>query len=222
MIRSVGVALLCCALFQAAQTFDLSADFSLRNNPNQLWQYGYSETNSLDPAQFRLDQVTGSLGDIGFWHPSVSDRPGPGYYPYIAFNSAKVTRYGSSSGWAARAGEVAMEASNSGQYSLVRFVARAPGVYEVTARFAGIHFGLSSTDVHVLHNTTSLFDAEIQGYGGDPEFHKIEGSKPAANYSGQVTLKTNDSITFACGYGKNKTNYSDTTGLFAQVVLISE
>ena len=144
MIRSAGVSVLCCALLQAAQTFDLSAEFSLRDNPNQFWQYGYSETNSLDPSLFRLDRVTGSLGDIGFWHPSVSDRPGAGYYPYIAFNSAKETRYGSSNGWAARAGEVAMEASNSGQYSLVRFTARVPGIYKITARYTGIHFGLSS------------------------------------------------------------------------------
>jgi len=227
MSRSAAVLLLSlllqlCLLVQAASIFDLSADFSLRDNPNQVWQYGYSETNSLNPAQFRLDKVTGSLGDIGFWHPSAADRPGPGYYPYIAFNRAKETRYGSSNGWSARAGEVAMEASNSGQYSLIRFVAQAPGVYKVTARFAGIHFGISSTDVHVLHNATLLFDAEIQGYGGDPTFHKIEGSNPTAAYSGQVSLKTDDTITFACGYGKNKTNYSDTTGLFARVVFLHE
>lgn len=62
---------------QAATTFDLSADFSLRDNPNQAWQYGYSETNSLDPAQFRIDKSTGALGQIGFWHPSVSESAGP-------------------------------------------------------------------------------------------------------------------------------------------------
>jgi hypothetical protein len=222
MGRPVGIVILFCLLAQAATTFDLSADFSLRNNPNQAWQYGYSETNSLDPAQFRIDKSTGALGQIGFWHPSVSDRPGPGYYPYVAYNSAKQTRLGSSNGWAARAGEVAMEASNSGQYSLIRFVAPAPGTYKVTARFEGIHFGLSSTDVHVLHNATSLFDAEIEGYGGDPAFHAVEGISPTAAYSGQIDLKANDTVTFACGYGKNKTNFSDTTGLFAQVILLSE
>jgi hypothetical protein len=31
-------------------------------------------------------------------------------------------------------------------------------------------------------------------------------------------LKAQDTITFACGYGKNKTHYSDTTGLFARIV----
>jgi hypothetical protein len=219
--RPVVVVILFSFLAQAATTFDLSADFSLRNNPNQGWQYGYSETNSLDPAQFRIDKSTGALGPIGFWHPSVSDRPGPGYYPYVAYNSAKESRLGSSKGWVARAGEVAMEASNSGQYSLIRFVATAPGIYKVTARFEGIHFGLSSTDVHVLHNATSLFDAEIEGYGGDPAFHEVQGISPTAAYSGQIDLKVNDTVTFACGYGKNKTNFSDTTGLFAQVVLLS-
>ena len=66
MGRPVGIVILFCLLAQAATTFDLSGDFSLRNNPNQAWQYGYSETNSLDPAQFRIDKSTGALGQIGF------------------------------------------------------------------------------------------------------------------------------------------------------------
>jgi len=123
-------------------------------------------------------------------------------------------------GWPARPGEVAMEASNTGQYSLVRFVAPVSGTYTVSAQFTGIHFGLSTTDVHVLHNATSLFDADIDGYGGDPTFHKIEGSSPTAAYTGQIDLKKGDTLTFAVGYGKDKTNSGDTTGLFAKVVLL--
>jgi hypothetical protein len=63
--RPVVIVVLFSLLAQAATTFDLSADFSLRNNPNQVWQYGYSETNSLDPAQFRIDKSTGTLGPGG-------------------------------------------------------------------------------------------------------------------------------------------------------------
>jgi hypothetical protein len=221
MNRAARILMVLCLLAQASTIYDLSAGFSLHDNPNGVWQYGYSETNSLDPSLFRFDKSTGSLGRIGFWHPSVSDKPGPGYYPYIAYNSAKETQFGSSNGWAARGGQIAMEASNSGQYSLVRFVAPSAGTYKVTAQFEGIHFGLSTTDVHVLQNATSLFDADIQGYGGDPAFHTVQGANPTAAYSGQVELKVNDVITFAVGYGKNKTNYGDTTGLFAQVVLVS-
>lgn len=207
------------ALCLIAQAFDLAADFSLRSNPNQVWEYGYSETNSLDPAQFRLDRHVQMAGQIGFWHPEATNKPGPGYYPYIAHNTTRQSQLGSSNGWVVRAGEIAMEASNTGQYSLIRFIAPVAGIYQVTARFAGVHFGLSSTDVHVLHNARSLFDAEIDGYGGDPMFHKIEGRSPTASYSAQIELKAHDIVTFACGYGKNKTHFSDTTGLSASVTL---
>lgn len=207
-------------LAQAVTTFDVGADFSLEKNPNGVWQYGYSATKSLDPAEFRLDKQTEIVGATGFYHPAEKKGPGPGYYPYIAYNRTDETQYGSQKGWAVRAGQIAMEASNSGQYSLIRFVAPTTGTYQFTVRFEGIHFGLSSTDVHVLHNAKSVFDAEIQGYGGDPKFHKVEGVNPIAEYEGKIQLEKTDTITFACGYGKNQTHFSDTTGLTARIVLV--
>ena len=97
-----------------------------------------------------------------------------------------------------------MEASNTGQYSLIRFVAPVAGTYKITARFEGVHFGLSSTDVHVLHNSASLFDADIAGYGGDPAFHAVQGASPTASYSGKVSLRANDTVTFAVGIRKEQ------------------
>jgi hypothetical protein len=217
MLRVATVLLISCLLATPETAFDVSSDFSLDKNPNGVWQYGYSGTKSLDPADFRLDKQTERVGATGFWHPAENKGPGPGYYPYIAYNSTNQTQYGSQKGWAVRAGQVAMEASNSGQYSLIRFVAPADGTYQVQVRFEGIHFGLSTTDVHVLHNAKSLFDAEIQGYGGDPNFHKVEGANPVAEYSGKVTLAKDDTLTFACGYGKNQTHFGDTTGLSVQL-----
>jgi hypothetical protein len=221
MFRAIVVLFLLGSSAQAATTFDLSADFSFQNKHKGVWQYGYSATNSLDPGEFRADEYADPTAPVGFWHPSVSSGPGPGWYPYVAYNSTKQSQLGSMKGWVVRAGEVAMEGSNSGQYSLVRFVAPVGGTYEITAQFEGVHFGLSSTDVHVLHQGVSLFDADINGYGGDPAFHEIKGSSPTASYTGQVKLKAHDIVTFAVGYGKNKTNSCDTTGLFAHVVLLS-
>src|SRR5581483_11980298 len=108
---------------QEATTFDLSTDFSFQKRADAVWQYGYSETNSLDPSQFRSDEYADPSEPVGFWHPSLSHGPGPGWYPYVAYNRTKKSQFGSSNGWAVRPGEVAMEASNTGQYSLVRFVA---------------------------------------------------------------------------------------------------
>ena len=218
--RAATFLLLLSGMAQAATVFDPAADFSLKLNPNHVWQYGYSETRSLDPGQFRLDKYGTTAGLMGFWHPEATEKPGPGYYPYIAFNTTKATQYGSSNGWSIRPGEIAMEASNTGQYSLLRFVAPESGVYEISARFAGVHFGLSTTDVHVLRNAESLFNADIEGYGGDPAFHRIQGASPTAEYSGRTELKAGDTITFACGYGKNQTHFSDTTALMARIILI--
>jgi hypothetical protein len=161
MLRAIGFFLLAGSLAQAATSFDLSADFSFQKMPNSIWQYGYSATNSLAPDQFRVDEYADPTGPVGFWHPSVSQGPGPGWYPYVAYNITKQSQLGSSNGWSVRPGEVAMEGSNSGQYSMVRFVAPVAGIYKVTAQFEGVHFGLSTTDVHVLHNGVSLFDADI-------------------------------------------------------------
>jgi hypothetical protein len=201
--------------------FDLSEGFAFTQTSASVWQYGYSATSSLAPDQFRLDTYLDRLVPISFWHPVTNDRHGPGYYPYVAYNGSKKSEMEPTHGWAARAGEVAMEASNSGQYSLIRFVAPASGTYRIVGRFEGIHFRLSSTDVHVLHNSTRLLDTIIEGYGGDSAFHPIEGAHPAASYEGSVRLAGHDTITFAVGYGQNKTNYNDTTGLFAQLILLS-
>ncbi|MGB9195409.1 MAG: hypothetical protein WCB53_00640 [Terriglobales bacterium] len=220
MTRIALVVMFLTLLAQGQTTFDLSADFSLQNNPNKTWQYGYSATNSLAPEQFRIDKQVEMSGPIGFWHPDANAGPGPGYYPYVAFNTTKQSQaWPSPNGWVVRGGEVAMEASNSGQYSLVRFIAPVSGTYKISAQFTGVHVW-STTDVHVLHNGASLFDADIDGYGGDATFRKIQGTSPMTKYSGQIELKANDAVTFAVGYGENKTNSGDTTGLFAQVVLV--
>jgi hypothetical protein len=220
MARITIVLMFLSLLARAQTTFDLSADFSFRDNPNKVWQYGYSANNSLAPDQFRLDKQADTTGPVGFWHPETNQGPGVGYYPYIAYNTTKQSQaWPSPNGWVVRGGEIAMEASNSGQYSMVRFVAPVAGTYKISAQFEGVHVW-STTDVHVLHNESSLFAADIDGYGGDPAFRKVEGASPSAAYSGQIKMKANDTVTFAVGYGKNKTNSGDTTGLFARVVLL--
>ena len=205
------------ARLEAAAAYDLAADFSFARNPNGVWQYGYAATRSLAPEAFRLDAVTDVRGDVRFWHPSRIDTGGPGYYPYVAQNTAARTEADPTTSWAVRAGEVAMESDNDGRYAVVRFVAPRAGTYHVEADFAGAHFGLSTTDVHVVHGGASLFDADVDGYGGDPAFHEITGRRPTASYSGDVRLEERDVLAFAVGYGSNGTHFRDTTGLFVRI-----
>jgi hypothetical protein len=217
---------------RVAGQFDLGADFSFVNDPNGVWRYGYTQTSVLDVTQVALDAygIAIDAGTVGFWHPNSAggsavpksdpDDGGGGYYPYVAENpSAGVYEYASS--WALRPGEVAMEASNAGQYAVVQFVAPTTGTYLVQARFEGIHFRLSTTDVHVLENQAERFSFEIDGYGGDPASFPVQGNSPATDYVQSLALRSGDVLTFAVGYGSDKTNYNDTTGLFAHLTLMS-
>ena len=47
MRRTAVVLVLSVSLAHAATLFDLSTDFSFQNNPNKVWQYGYSATTRL-------------------------------------------------------------------------------------------------------------------------------------------------------------------------------
>ena len=104
MWGSAAIAIILALAAPSGTTFDLSTDFSLQNNPGKVWQYGYSANNSLDPAQFRLDAYSDNAEPVGFWHPGTSYQPGPGWYPYIAHNSANRTELGSMKGWSVARG----------------------------------------------------------------------------------------------------------------------
>jgi hypothetical protein len=194
--------------------YDLGADFSITSNPNGPWRYGHTPDATLTPVAFEPDAFAVDSMPVPFWHPSDSV-----YYPYIAHNEAQTTVTDPTNSWAVRPGEVAMEASADAQYSVVQFVAPVAGHYDVQADFTGIHFRLSSTDVHVLYGDTAAFDAVIDGYGGDPAFHALEGQSPRASYHDVHAVAAGDVLSFAVGVGQNGTYNNDTTGLFVHIVV---
>ena len=196
---------------------EVSSNLSFTVNSDGLWQIGYSADSTLSLDQFRLCTFPDTSDIIGMWHPSKDPN---GYYPYLAQNRSEKSELSKTNGWATRPYQIAMEGSNNGQFSLLRFIAPVTGVYKIRAVFEGIHFGLSTTDVHILHNSNSIFSELIEGYGGDPFYHKIEGSHPSATYENSLSLKKNDILTFAVGYGANKNHYSDTTGLLIFIEIV--
>jgi len=195
----------------------VSINLPFDKNPSGNWQIGYTKNDTIAMTQFQLSTFADTSYKIGLWHPTVGQT---GYYPYLGQNKTDSTQKDISNNWAARAGEIVMEGSNSGQYSVLRFMVPASGKYKIKATFTGIHFNLSSTDVHILLNAQSIFDDIIEGYGGDSLFHAISGSHPVASYEQTIQLNKNDIITFAVGYGSNKNHYNDTTGLLLYIEAI--
>ncbi|OQP61507.1 hypothetical protein A3860_31775 [Niastella vici] len=151
------------------------------------------------------------------WHPGPGSA---GYYPYIAQNRDSVTKTDVSNSWALRPWEIGMEGSNTGQYSVLRFTVPKMGKYRIKAVFEGVHVRISTTDVHVLLNSQHLFDAVIEGYGGDPVLHATVGAHPSATFEDSISLQKGEMLYFAVGYGPNGTFYNDTTGLLITIELI--
>ncbi|HWK06238.1 MAG TPA: hypothetical protein VNS58_21505 [Puia sp.] len=196
----------------------ITSNLSFTTNPANNWQVGYSLGDTLDPAQFQLCTFVDTSNNlIGLWHPAAGSG---GYYPYTGQNRDSISRTDKTNSWALRPHEIAMEGSNSGQYSMLRFVAPASGKYHIKVIFEGVHFRLSTTDVHILLNSRHLFDDIIDGYGGDSTFHAITGSHPSAFYEESLSLGKNDILTFAVGYGANKSFYNDTTGLLIVIEMV--
>jgi hypothetical protein len=191
-----------------------TSTLSFTNNPNGNWQVGYSENDTLAWDKFHLCTWADTSHIVALWHPGNNQSS---YYPYTGQNRSLVSQYDQTQTWVARPGEIVMEGSAGGQYAMLRFVAPANGRYKIKAVFEGVHFGMSSTDVHILINAANVFDDYIEGYGGDSTFHTIQGTHPTAPYTNTVSLVAGDIVTFAVGYGANKTHYYDTTGLLLDI-----
>jgi len=181
------------------------------------WEFGFSVTPSLKADAFRVSKFVDDHEALHMWHPGSGSQ---GYYPYVAVNrmsdTAKV--FG---GVVVRPKQLAMEGANDGRFSIVRFIAPTTGTYWLETRVEGIHVGPSTTDIHVLFGDRSLFDAWIEGYGGDSRFHAIEGSCPSARYSTLLDLHRGEAVSFALGYGFNRTHFGDTTGVTPELRLLS-
>jgi hypothetical protein len=190
-------------------TFDLGCDFSFASNPNGVWQYGNSDSPG---GPLHLATFADTKDPVGLWHPDSRT-----YYPYVAWNGTPLARVDATDSWAVRPHQVAMEAAPSGQFSVVQFTAPQAGTYALQVTFEGIHFHHSTTDVHVLRGAVSLFDAQIDGYGGFPGYHPIEGPAPSAAFTGSLALAAGETLSFAVGIGQNHSNSNDTTGLVVQI-----
>jgi hypothetical protein len=192
----------------------ISSDVAVSSTDGD-WRFGYTVGKALVVEDIRPDAVVDTREAVHFWHPGQGNHSSSDYYPYVARNIGD--HVDGSHGWAVRPGEFAMEASAEGQYSVAVFTPHHAGLHHVDARFEAIHFGLSTTDVHILHNGHELFSADIDGYGGDPQFHPVVGTNPAATFIRDIELAEGDTLIFAVGVGRNGTHFCDTTGLIATI-----
>jgi hypothetical protein len=182
-----------------AQTFDPAVQFSVTNNPNGVWSYGYS-TTFRSPFIFYpysgINLMSGSELDV--WAPALG-------FPALYHNPTS-NRYinGTQS---IGPGEFGFHPGPSGEYSVLRFSAASSGHYLIQGYFFGQDPHPTSTDVHLLVNEVSAFDGYVNAFGTGPNFLFLE------------TLNAADLVDFTVGYGGNGYGF-DSTGLSASLTLI--
>ncbi len=183
-----------------AQTYDVASDFSTVNNPNSVWSYGYSNdlASSITTYSGLYEVSPGFLA----WNDSTL---GPD--PFVGKNttSSDIT-YSTIN---LPAGKTIFHPGPNGQYSEVTWTAPDSAKYRLKSAFTGYDTFGTTTDVHVLKNGVSLFDADIVGYQTEEAF------------SADLILQQGDVLSFAVGYGPNQDYGFDSTGIAAHLTNLS-
>jgi hypothetical protein len=198
---------------QAAQTFDVAADFSTTNNPNGAWSYGWSSTltSALNqyPDHDKMGERAGTPINIDAW----SDwEQFSSYSPNATHNgTGTINNEHWTITW--QPGQFSLHPGDNGVYSHARWTAPSAGIVDIAAMFTGIdHYYGTTTDVHILHNGNSLFDGLVNGYGNTSSFSTTTS----------IDVGLGDTIDFAVGYGSNNNPTCDTTALSATISFIPE
>jgi len=179
-----------------ATTFSAANDLSPTNNPNNAWTYGWSSAlgSTFSPyiASPKFNYTIDLWTDITkTWPPFIFHNLTPNIdnsHPTITFEP----------------NQLAFHPGYYGEYSIVRWTAPETGNFSLQAMFSGLdHIGITTTDVHILHNGELLFSSLINGFG----------SASTKSFATEGMVEAGDTIDFAIGYGSNQTHWYDSTGL---------
>lgn len=173
------------------------ADFSATQN-NGAWKYG---SKTISGTTFNAFASNANLfgGGLDSWSP--------GYCcPMITRNATGTTyTYPGAPSVVQPSDVLNLHPGPTGDKAVVRWTAPAAGTYTIAGRFQGIDTAGTTTDVTILHNTTSIFSNNVNGYGNQVTFSVTR------------TVAAGDTIDFQVGYGSNNSYGSDSTGLSATI-----
>ena len=197
-------------------SWDVSAGFWQDSsiNPNGVWTYGYKTTLTGDITPYTSIEV-GDGRQPGWVMPGGTS---------VAGGVAKNVSNEAFQGWSwVEPGMVLMHPGSGGQFSIIRWTSPIDGYVKIDAVFSGQHPNWTTTDVHVLHNTNSLFSQQVNGFAGTaPNYTDRAGSSPVQAFSGRERVSTGDTIEFCVGYGSNNNYGCDGTGISATITQSSE
>jgi hypothetical protein len=177
--------------------YDAVKDFSITANPNGVWTYGWTSSLGSPLTPYTVTD-TSSVPGTSFWQARNGDAP------ELAHNDTGVLICASTSTWCIPPNDLLLHPGPNGEYSVVRWTAPSSGTIMITGVFEGLdRVGPTSTDVHVLHNSSrSLLRGPINSY-----------RQPLAFSGILLRVAAGDTVDFAVGFGSNGNYYYDSTGI---------
>lgn len=139
----------------------------------------------LNSGLLQFVNGTGALTGISMWNGP------PGVEPNVTFNSTNAPIQALGIIW--EPGRLALHPGPNGEQCVLRWTAPMTGEYSISATFTGIAEH-ATTDVHVLHQTETLFDGlvNLQGHGNESAWEKT------------VSVKAGDTVDFVVGWGNGQ------------------
>jgi murein DD-endopeptidase MepM/ murein hydrolase activator NlpD/Tol biopolymer transport system component len=192
-------------------TFNAFNDFSITINPppGSPWTYGYTMSLGGTFTKYTVKKFWGALNQLVIWTKS-SDNTAPEVNKNVSGVDVDNT-----TACVHHPGTVYlhMHPGPSNEFSVIRWTAPYDGVFEVNSAFRSLRYcsQQTTTDAHVLYNSTSIYNVIINEFmsAGDHEF------------STTLSLAAGDTIDFVVGVGQNGNYGADSTGMRANITVIS-
>jgi len=185
-----------------SETYYLANDFSLDNNPNNVWSYGWSVKRGDTFNVFKKSLKVTDCKDIVWWG-GITAYLGISYNPTdkeVICNGAYFAPH-----------LVTYHPGFKGENAVIRWTAPENGTYLINAEAMGIDsLGPTTSDISILHNDQIIWSVLINNYN-EPK-----------SFSNKLLIGLGDFIDFTCGFGSNENYYYDTTGIDITITKLNE
>jgi hypothetical protein len=211
---------------QANPVWDAAVDLtetSIDNgeNPNGAWSYGYR--NTVASVEFTALPL---CGQFPYYEPGFTGLKGWfnsgsglwGQLPVVLKNTTDTPLIGGGANEVTVApGGLLMHPGENSAYAVLRWTAPSSATADVAVTFTGLGYYpegdfWTTTDVHVVKNGVSLFDADVTG--GLPAPTNVQSYSVLG-----MSVATGDTIDFIVGPGPGGEFGGDSTGISAQITV---
>jgi serine/threonine protein kinase len=188
---------------------DAVAEFSIASNPNGNWSYGFTPLNDIGPfSLFTFTDHNKYLHHEAQEVPVDTWRNQDPIRPLIMHNTSGTTI--KTDGVLVLSPEMLhLHPGKDRQRSVLRWTARANGIYQFQGQYQGIDLKGTSSDIAIVQNSSLiLYRENITGYGDSKSFQLSK------------LIAKGDTIDFSVGDGGNGF-FNDETGLSVSVLTVS-